>query len=131
MSAIDAERRAGKQCSGSAEHVHCTCIAHALHMHLHMHCTCTCTCTCGAYARGAERGGGWGRVGWGGAGAGCRLLHLSSKSPPCTSCSSAHRRGTAPGSSGPPHASLPSTFRVYVYATGAAAAPHSPAGAPG
>ena len=37
MSAIDAERRAGKQCSGSAEHMHCTCMADVMHLHLHMH----------------------------------------------------------------------------------------------
>ena len=40
MSAIDAEsvteRRAGKQCSVSAGHMHCTCHAHAMHLwHVH------------------------------------------------------------------------------------------------
>ena len=99
-----------------AEHVHCACIAHApAHAHVvHMQE--------GLVGSGA----GWA----GGKGAECRLLHFSSKSPPCTSWSSAHRRGTAPGSSGPPHASLPSTFRVYVRhrRRGRAALP---AGAPG
>ena len=82
-----------------------TCRAHAVHM----------PCACSAHAVHAQEG-------LGGAGRGGRLEQRSSKSPPCISCSSAHRRGTAPGSSGPPHASLPSTFRVYVYVTAAAAA---------